>query len=126
MLVATPRAREALSRAEVVLDALVMSESDSGERVGEGEIEPAPRLVVSTAGPRGGHYAGAEGVSESFRAAPLPGPVVDAYGCGDSFAAGLTFGLAAGRGVEPALELAARCGAACLAGRGPYAGQLRL
>ena len=124
-LVATPRAREPLS-AGVVLDALVMSESDTGERVGEDEIEPPPRLVVSTAGSHGGHYTGAEGVTRSFRAAPLPGPVVDAYGCGDSFAAGLTFGLAADRGVEDALELAARCGAACLTGRGPYAGQLRL
>jgi len=126
LLVATPRAREPLSSAGVVLDALVMSASDSGERVGEAEIEPAPRLVVSTAGSRGGHYAGAEGRSQSFRAAPLPGAVVDAYGCGDSFAAGLTFGLAAQRGVEHALELATRCGAACLTGRGPYAGQLRL
>jgi ribokinase len=125
VLVATPRAREALS-AGVALDALIMSESDTGERVAEAEIEPAPRLVVSTAGSRGGRYTGVEGVTRSFRAAPLPGPVVDAYGCGDSFAAGLTFGLAADRGVEHALELAARCGAACLSGRGPYAGQLRL
>jgi len=126
VLVATPRAREALSGAGVTLDALVMSESDSGERVGAGEIEPPPRLVVSTAGSRGGHYTAAEEQTSSFRAAPLPGPVVDAYGCGDSFAAGLTFGLAADRGVEHALELAAPCGAACLTGRGPYAGQLRL
>lgn len=126
LLVATPRAREALSEAGVALDALVMSESDSGERVGAGEIAPPPRLAVSTAGSRGGHYTAAEGQTRSFRAAPLPGPVVDAYGCGDSFAAGLTCGLAADRGVEHALELAARCGAACLTGRGPYAGQLRL
>ena len=48
----------------------------------------------------------------------------DAYGCGDSFAAGLTYGLGAGMAVEEALEVAARCGAACLSGRGPYAGQL--
>jgi ribokinase len=52
--------------------------------------------------------------------------VVDAYGCGDSFAAGLTFALGRGDELDGALDLAARCGAACLAGRGPYAGQLRL
>jgi ribokinase len=126
VLVATPRAREALATGGVEVDALVRSGSDSGERVGAGEIEPPPGLVVSTAGSRGGRYTAAEGHTRSFRAAPLPGPVVDAYGCGDSFAAGLTFGLAAERGVDPALELAARCGAACLTGRGPYAGQLRL
>ena len=126
VLVGTPRARETLAAAGVRLDALVHSDSDAGERVVEGEIDPRPRLVVSTAGARGGRYAGAEGVTGSFEAAPLPGPVVDAYGCGDSFAAGLTFGLARGGEVAGALELAAACGAACLTGRGPYSAQLRL
>ena len=54
----------------------------------------------------------------------LPGPAVDAYGAGDSFAAGVTFGLAQGRPAEEAAALGARCGAAAVAGRGPY-GQLR-
>ena len=44
----------------------------------------------------------------------------DAYGCGDSFAAGLTFALGRDRRIDEALELAARCGAACLTGAGPY------
>ena len=61
----------------------------------------------------------------SYDAVPLPGPVRDAYGCGDSFAAGLTYGLGAGLPLPAALELGARCGAACLTGRGPYEGQLR-
>jgi ribokinase len=55
---------------------------------------------------------------------PLPGPRKDAFGCGDSFAGGLTYGLADGRGVDEALELAARCGAYCYTGRGPYERQL--
>ncbi len=59
-----------------------------------------------------------------FRAAPLPGPVQDAYGCGDCFAAGLTFALAEGRPVDEAVAFGARCGAAVLTGRGAYAGQL--
>jgi ribokinase len=46
--------------------------------------------------------------------------VCDSYGCGDSFAAGLAFALGAGHDVERALVLAAECGAACLAGDGPY------
>jgi ribokinase len=50
--------------------------------------------------------------------------VADAYGCGDSFAAGLTFALAEGRDPDDALAVAARCGAACLTGHGPYEGQL--
>ena len=55
----------------------------------------------------------------------MPGPMVDSYGAGDSFAAGLTYALGEGRSVEDALALAARAGAACMTGRGPYEGQLR-
>jgi ribokinase len=81
---------------------------------------------VRTAGADGGTYTTADGRTGAFPAAPLPGPVVDAYGCGDSFAAGLTFALGRGDDVEEALAFAAQCGAACLTGRGPYPGQLRL
>ncbi|MFL6244316.1 MAG: PfkB family carbohydrate kinase, partial [Acidimicrobiia bacterium] len=66
-----------------------------------------------------------DGTRTEWTPAPLPGPPVDAYGAGDSFAAGLTYGLASGRSPEEALALGARCGAACVTGRGPYAGQLR-
>src|SRR5439155_507227 len=55
-----------------------------------------------------------------FRAAELPGPVSDAYGCGDCFAAGLTYGLALGKPVDEAVALGAQCGAAVLTGRGAY------
>jgi ribokinase len=126
VLVATPRARGPLASAGVQLDALVHSASDVGESYGPGDVDPAPRLVVATLGARGGHWTGAEGRTGSFQAARLPGEPVDAYGCGDSFAAGLTFGLARGGPLEEALDLAARCGAACLTGSGPYSAQLRL
>jgi ribokinase len=126
VLVATPRAGDALATAGVGLDALVRSETDAGERVAELELHPPPRLEVVTAGAGGGRFAGAEGATGTYRAAPVPGAPVDAYGCGDAFAAGLTFALGAGRPIDDALELAARCGAACLTGRGPYTGQLRL
>jgi ribokinase len=48
----------------------------------------------------------------------------DPCGAGDCFAAGLTYGLGEGRPAEDAVELAARCGAACMMGGGPYEGQL--
>ena len=56
--------------------------------------------------------------------APVPGPVADAYGCGDSFAAALAFALARGDALDDALALAARAGAAVLTGRGAFAGQI--
>jgi ribokinase len=126
VVVATSRILPSLAEAGVQLDAVVGSGKDRDERYEDGLIEPPPRLVVRTAGADGGTYRTSDGRSGIFPAAPPPGPPVDAYGCGDSFAAGLTFALGRGDGVEDALAFAARCGAACLSGRGPYEGQLRL
>jgi ribokinase len=131
VLVATPRALEALAGSGVTLDVLVGSAHDPGEVYGAGMLDPEPRVVVRTRGAAGGEWTttGSDDGgprSGSWRATPLPGDPVDAYGCGDSFAAGLTYGLGAGKALEDAIELGARCGAACLCGRGPYAGQLAL
>lgn len=121
VLVATPRALDALARAGVELDALVGSATDSNERYSPGDLDPAPRLVVRTAGAEGGTYE-LDGRSVAFPAAPLPRSGGDAYGAGDSFAAGLTFGLGTGLALDDALVLAARCGAAARSGRGAFAG----
>jgi ribokinase len=50
--------------------------------------------------------------------------VADAYGCGDTFAAALTFALGQGLTLERALEHAARQGAICLTGKGPYSARV--
>ena len=123
-LVGTARDLATLQEAGVELDALVSSGRDVGERYEPGSLEPEPRLVVRTAGAAGGRWEASDGTSGSWEATPLPGPVRDAYGAGDSFAAGLTYGLGAGLDLDAALRVAARCGAACLTGRGPYEGQL--
>ena len=122
LLVATAREIETLRAGGVELDALVGSGEDPGERYGPGDLEPRPKLVVTTAGALGGWM----NPGGPYLAAPLPGPVEDAYGCGDCFAAGLTFGLADGRPPEEAVEVAARCGASVLTGRGAYSAQLAL
>lgn len=124
-LVSTARGLSTLAEAGVQLDALVASARDPGERYSPGDLEPPPLHVVRTAGADGGEYETLDGDSGRWEAEPLPGPVSDAYGCGDSFAAGLTFGLGSGLPIAEAARLAARCGAACLTGRGPYQGQLR-
>lgn len=120
VLVATSRELATLRRAAVELDALVGSGEDLSEQYQPGDLDPPPKLVVSTAGPLGGWTQ----PGGPFRASPLPGPLSDAYGAGDSFAAGLTFALAEGRDREAALELASRCGAAVMTGRGPYEAQI--
>jgi ribokinase len=122
VVVATTRIMDLLERADVQLDAVVGSASDVGERYRP--IEPEPKLVVATAGARGGTWTAGEGRTGEWAAVPLPGERADAYGAGDSFAAGLTFALARGLETERALELAARCGATCMTGHGPYERQL--
>jgi ribokinase len=124
MLVAAARGLDVLADAGVELDALVASGSDAGERYEAGDLDPPPRLVVRTADAAGGSWEARGGGTGRWQATTLPGPVADAYGCGDSFAAGLTYGLGAGMPMDAAARLGARCGAACLSGHGPYESQL--
>jgi len=124
ILVATPRAGDALSTSGVELDVLVRSAGDAGEDLDPQSLPRPPGLAIMTHGAQGGSFLAGEGVTGFYRAAPLPGPVVDAYGAGDSFAGGLTFALGSGLEVPDALALASRCGAANLTGRGPYTAQL--
>lgn len=124
-VVATPRAMGALAAAHLPIDVLVASSTDAGERYRQGDLNPAPAVVARTAGSAGGSLEWADGTESRWEAAPLPGPAVDAYGAGDSFAGGLTYGLAAGRSLDDAVALGARCGAACITGRGAYCGQPR-
>lgn len=120
VLVATSRELPTLQEAGVRLDALVGSGSDPGEAYAPGDLDPPPELWVATDGARGGSVSAGTSAPTRYEAVPLPGPIGDAYGCGDSFAAGLTFGLGEGRTPRDALALGARCGAECLTGRGPY------
>jgi ribokinase len=125
VLVSSPRALHALGDG-IPLDALVLSADDAFERHEATRAERDARLVVFTEGGHGGTYRERNGGSGKWPAAELAGKPQDSYGCGDSFAAGLTYGLGAGLAVPEALELAARCGAVCLTGRGPYEQQLTL
>jgi len=124
VLVGTARALPTLAESGVALDALVASANDTGEAYRTGDLDPEPALVVRTAGAAGGSWETAAGERGEWTATPLPGPPDDAYGCGDSFAAGLTYALAAAMQPADATRFAARCGAACLTGRGPYSAQL--
>jgi ribokinase len=125
VLVATARSLHTLVEARVQLDVLVHSSKDAGERYASGQLDPPPKLVVATSGSSGGTWTAAEGQTGSYTAAPLPGPVVDTYGAGDSFAAALTYAVGAGYSIDDALATASRCAAATVTGRAPFGGQLR-
>lgn len=108
ILVATSRILPVLKESAVLLDALVMSSKDKGEQYKTGDLTAQPELVVRTNGVNGGstdsgvRYAAERVDDNDFH---------DTYGCGDSFAAGITFGLAKRLPVEEVLALAAHCGA---------------
>jgi ribokinase len=122
VLTATPRlGLPVLQEAGVALDALIGSGLDPAERVPPGALQPEPGLLIATAGAAGGR---AEPLGP-FAAPPRQRPPVDSYGAGDSFAAGVTAGLAAGWSAHQAISLGCHCGSACLDGLGPYASQLR-
>jgi len=114
VVTATPRGREALidDAGGPVLDALVFSEHDVDETEWAQRLTSRTRLMVATAGEAGGRWWGAS--EGSWQAAPLPGPPRDSYGCGDSFAAAFTAGLARGDSVAEAAALGAQWGARAL------------
>jgi ribokinase len=118
VLVAALRAKSILLRAGVRLDAVIGSARDAGETYEP--VDPPPGAIVMTESGAGGRWTTADGRTGRWEPVPLPGPVADAYGCGDSFAGGLTYGLGAGMPLEEALQLGAVCGAVCRTGHGPY------
>jgi len=120
VLVATARELETIAQAGVHLDALVRSAGDAGERYEPGDLDPAPALVVATRASEEGDYLLAGGRKGRFEAPVRSSPVVDAYGAGDSFAAGLTFALGERRPLEESLRLASLQGAEALGRRGAH------
>lgn len=117
VLAATPRVRlPVLQQAGVSIDALIGSGLDPGELVDPDQLNPAPHMLIRTEGAAGGLSL----PGGRYDPSPLPGPLVESYGCGDSFAAGVVTGLAARWTLAKAIALGAQCGAACATRFGPY------
>jgi sugar/nucleoside kinase (ribokinase family) len=114
VLVVTARRFEVLAESGVQADVLVGSANDRGEQYDLGRLAVQPRHVIVTDGERGG---------TGYRSVPPPAPRVDSYGAGDTFVAGLLFGLADGRPLAEALALAAEQAAEAVTWRGAYPSQ---
>lgn len=116
VMVASSRAADAL--ADIRCDVVVCSALDPAEFTWAREIDAD--VKVFTEGALGGRWEARDGSSGRWEPVPAPGPLVDSYGCGDNFAAGLTFGLASGLSLTGALHLGAERGALVATRRGPY------
>jgi ribokinase len=124
VLVATARRRDAIAASGVALDAIVGSRFDPRERSARADYPVPPAAVVMTEGAQGGTVETASGAVRF--AAPRVVATGGAYGAGDSFAAALTYYLAAGLDAAAAAERASHHGAAVVASLDPLAAQLAL
>jgi ribokinase len=125
VLVVTARRRAALARSGVRADVVVGSARDPREASRLGDYPVAPGALVLTAGARPGTVETAEGIVP-FAPPPPVAATGGAYGAGDSFAAALTWYVAAGLPVVDACARAGAHGAAVLGGLDPRGGQLPL
>ena len=117
VLAATPRVRlPVLQDARACLDALIGSGLDPSERVDPAQLNPALLTLIRREGDAGGIMLPGGRCDPT----PLPGPMVESYGCGDSFSAGVVTGLATRWSLENAIALGAQCGAVCATRIGLY------
>ncbi len=98
------------------IDLLVGSALDPQEQVKKDLINNSTKLIIATEGEKGGETW----PNGRYEAINMTSPIIDSYGCGDNFAAGVTVGLAAGWSVEESISLGAYCGSICASQLGPY------
>lgn len=116
-LISTARILSLLEAANVKADVLVRSEADTNEMRDLSGLDPQPDIVVTTHGVLGGVLNN----GETYQAEIVPlDEIVDFYGCGDSFAAGLTYGMAKTDDIHEALKIAAKAGADAARRRGVF------
>ena len=117
ILCTTPRAGiDIINESGIFLDGLIGSNLDPGEKYSLEELRLKPKFVIKTEGEKGGiifpggRYNAFENIKNK----------VDSYGCGDSFAAGILFGLSSNWNIEESLNLAKIMGRNCSEHFGPY------
>jgi ribokinase len=118
ILCATPRVGlNTINKSNVLLDGLIGSNLDPGEVFSFSELSLKPKYTIKTEGENGGIiFPGGR-----YKAIKNKKLKVDSYGCGDSFAAGILFGMASKWNIEKSLNLAKVIGRDVSEFFGPYA-----
>tara|TARA_Y100000991_G_C21922728_1_gene327256 strand:- start:98 stop:961 length:864 start_codon:yes stop_codon:yes gene_type:complete len=116
-LCTTPRVGlNIINESGIFLDGLIGSNFDPGEVFSLDELRLKPRFVIKTEGEDGGVvFPGGR-----YKAIDNKQNKVDSYGCGDSFAAGILYGLSSGWDIEECLNLAKIMGRDSSEHFGPY------
>ena len=118
ILCTTPRVGlNIINKSNVFLDGLIGSNHDPGEVFSFSELSVKPKYTIKTEGENGGIvYPGGR-----YKALKNKRLKIDSYGCGDSFAAGILYGLASKWNIEKSLNLAKVIGRNASEFFGPYA-----
>ena len=118
ILCTTPRVGlNTINESNVLVDGLIGSNLDPGEKFSFSELSLKPKYTIKTEGEKGGIiFPG--GRYDAFK---NNNPKVDSYGCGDSFAAGILYGLASKWNIEKTVNLAKVLGRNASQFFGPYA-----
>ena len=117
IICASPRiGLEVINESKVLLDCLIGSNLDPGESYELKELNIKPKLVIKTEGKDGGIiFPGGR-----YSAEKNMNPIIDSYGCGDSFAAGILYGLTSQWHIENTIKLGKVLGRNCSEHFGPY------
>ena len=118
ILCATPRVGlKTINNANVLLDVLIGSNLDPDEVFSFSELTVKPKYTIKTEGENGGIiFPGGR-----YKALKNNELKIDSYGCGDSFAAGILYGMASKWDIEKSLNLAKVLGRDASQFFGPYA-----
>ena len=116
-LCTTPRVGlNIINKSNVFLDGLIGSNLDPGEVFSLSDISIKPKLIIKTEGENGGIlYPGGR-----YEALINAKQKIDSYGCGDSFAAGILYGLSSKWSIDKILSLAKLLGRDASECFGPY------
>ena len=117
-LCTTPRVGlDVINNSRLFLDGLIGSNLDPGEEFSLNELRIKPKFVIKTEGENGGIvFPGGR-----YEAIGNKKNKVDSYGCGDSFAAGILYGMASKWEIDKSLNLAKVIGRDASEFFGPYA-----
>ena len=116
-LCTTPRVGlDIINESGIFLDALIGSNLDPGEAFSLNQLILMPKIVIKTEGENGGIIL----PGGRYKALENKKTKVDSYGCGDSFAAGMLYGLSSNWEIEESLNLAKIMGRNCSEHFGPY------
>ncbi len=117
ILCTTPRVGiETINKSKIILDSLIGSNLDPDESFSLTDLVKKPRYIIKTEGEKGGICL----PGGKFYAIKNNKPKIDSYGCGDSFAAGILYGLSSNWSIEKALKLGTVLGRNCIENFGPY------